>query len=59
MSDEQQKNLCCSVILSLDTLLLFFFEAREQLNKNELVTGSDINENKHKAPTLQIISLVF
>lgn len=51
--------LCFSVVLPLDTLLLFFLEAREHLNKNKPVTRSDVNEIKHEVSTLHTSSLVF
>lgn len=53
------KRLCFSVILPLDILLLFFLEAREHLNKNELITGSDINEAKHKRPHYRLLAWSF
>lgn len=51
--------ICFSVVLPLDTLLLFFLEAGEHLNKNEPVTRCDINEIKHEVSTLHTNSLVF
>lgn len=53
------KHVCFSVIPPPDTLLPFFLEAREHLNKNKPITVSDINEVKHEASTLQTVSWVF